>query len=128
MSTTISYASTVKLTDEETLVTLPVEAGDDRIRAAGEVCAKIVWPLEHEVAGVECVRIRPNGLDVHISGELNQTYVEAEIFRVLGWVLGESNVARATLTTDGFAVGSEWWYRNGDTIFIEGPDGLTEEL
>jgi hypothetical protein len=98
MSDTLSYATSVRLTDEEeTFLSLPVETGDARVLAAGEVCARIVWPLEHEVAGVESVRIRPNGLEVLVNDELNRASIEAEVFRVLSWVLGSSNITRASL-------------------------------
>jgi hypothetical protein len=98
MSCTLSYATSVRLTDEEeTFLSLPVETGDARVLAAGEVCAKIIWPLEHEVAGVESVRITPNSLEIHIDDELNRASVEDGVFRVLSWVLGASNITRASL-------------------------------
>jgi hypothetical protein len=146
MSGTLSYATSVRLTDVPTHVSLPVETGDERVAAAGEVCAKIIWPLEHEVVGVESVLLKPDGLEVRISDELNRASVEAGVFRVLSWVLGP-NITRAPVATEsepqgwgeavdadvkdirkGFYVGSDFWYQIGDTIYIEGPDGLTEEL
>lgn len=125
---TLNYLTSVKLTEEETLVSLPVETGDERVVAAGEICARLIWPLEHEVAGVESVLFKPNSLEVRVNGELSRATVEAEVFRVLSWVIGSANITRAPESIEGFYVGSEWWYQVGDTIYIEGPDGLTEEL